>query len=515
MNGAGFEATYSSSATPSVAPAGFFEATPSPGAAPIDPTQACTGTVTLSSAAGSFTDGPGQYAANSACEWSISGPGAITLTFSAVALEANYDFVKVYGGTAPTAPLLDALTGMPSSPVTVASPSGQLYVVFSSDGSVNGAGFEATYTSTSGIISSTPTTVPAPVSLNGCPGSTTDYIVAHNAKRTPAGLPAVVYSSTVEAFAQSWANTLQSQGCNMQHSTDDQRSDITHGAGSGVGENLYWSMGLSPTWTSMVDHWWSEIDSYIYGPSGNNCSQPGRAVGHFTQLAWQCSVYVGCARASCGSQAIAVCNYGMAGNLFNVMPFSSSVSVALGKSETPCAGGGQAQTCSAPECLGGSTPSTPSATSAPSSYPRCDNSAVRVMQETSGIFSDGDGNYEANSVCQFKIVSSVLPCLFCQFLLLLSSLVLLCSFPPSLLHSFARTHAQGRHRQRGRQRGRPRQRAGGGGGGRRGGGGGGEKKNLHGEPDRPGRAPLGVCQRSTRQGLRPIFRSRPPWHKCD
>jgi len=289
--------------------------------------------------------------------------------------------------------------------VTVASPSGQLYVVFSSDGSVNGAGFEATYTSTAGIIS-TPTTVPAPVSLNGCPGSTTDYIVAHNAKRTPAGLPAVVYSSTVEAFAQSWANTLQSQGCNMQHSTDDQRSDITHGAGSGVGENLYWSMGLSPTWTSIVDQWWREIDSYIYGPSGNNCSQPGRAVGHFTQLAWQCSVYVGCARASCGSQAIAVCNYGIAGNLFNVMPFSSSVSVALGKSETPCAGGGQAQTCSAPECLGGSTPSTPSAPSAPSSYPRCDNSAVRVMQETSGIFSDGDGNYEANSVCQFKIVSS-------------------------------------------------------------------------------------------------------------
>lgn len=177
-----------------------------------------------------------------------------------------------------------------------------------------------------------------------------------------------------------------------------------------MGENLYWSTGLTPTWTSIVDSWWSEIDNYVYGPSGNNCSQPRSAVGHFTQVAWQCSVYVGCAMATCGSQSIAVCNYGIAGNLFDALPFSSSVSVALGKSGTSCSGGGQAQTCSAPQCLGGSSPSTPLTPITPSrppGYPRCLNSAVRVMQETRGSFSDGDGNYLANSACQFQIVSSV------------------------------------------------------------------------------------------------------------
>ena len=35
-----------------------------------------------------------------------------------------------------------------------------------------------------------------------CAGFTKDYIIAHNAKRTLGGLPTVVYSPTVEAFAQ-------------------------------------------------------------------------------------------------------------------------------------------------------------------------------------------------------------------------------------------------------------------------------------------------------------------------
>jgi len=239
-----------------------------------------------------------------------------------------------------------------------------------------------------------------------------EYIVAHNAKRTPVGLPTVVYSSTIEVFAQSWANALQSQGCSMQHSTNAQRSSITHGYGNGVGENLFWAQGLSPAWTSIVDAWWDEINNYAYGPSGNNCTQPGGVIGHFTQVAWQCSVYVGCAKATCGSQTIAVCNYGVAGNRNNDLPFPSSVSVNLGKSGTPCSPGGQAQTCSAPACLGAVAPSTPlpplvpSAPSSPSSYPRCTNSAVQTMEDGSGSFSDGDGDYSPNSVCQFKIISS-------------------------------------------------------------------------------------------------------------
>jgi len=303
------------------------------------------------------------------------------------------------------------VTGTMLSPVTITSPTGQLYVTFTSDGSVNGAGFDATYTSQSSGAAA-PTATPAALISSGCAGSSTEYIVAHNAKRTPVGLPTVVYSSTIEVFAQSWANALARSGCSMQDSTNAQRSSIAHGYGNGVGENLFWVQGLSPTWTSIVDAWWDEINNYAYGPSGNDCTRPGGVIGHFTQVAWQCSVYVGCARATCGSQTIAVCNYGVAGNRNNDLPFPSSVSVTLGKSGTPCASGGQAQTCSAPACLGAVAPftplppSVPSVPSSPSSYPRCTNSAVQIMQDGSGSFSDGDGNYPPSSVCQFKIISS-------------------------------------------------------------------------------------------------------------
>ena len=47
-----------------------------------------------------MSDGPDDYVSNSACRWTINAPGPITLTFTAAALEANYDFVKVYDGSA-------------------------------------------------------------------------------------------------------------------------------------------------------------------------------------------------------------------------------------------------------------------------------------------------------------------------------------------------------------------------------------------------------------------------------
>ena len=68
--------------------------TVAPTVAPL-PTTTCAGNIVLSGSSGSLSDGPRDYPANHACRWTISAPGAITLTFSSVALEANYDFVKV------------------------------------------------------------------------------------------------------------------------------------------------------------------------------------------------------------------------------------------------------------------------------------------------------------------------------------------------------------------------------------------------------------------------------------
>ena len=352
--------TTSDTLTPSLAPTAVpsFTPTPSPTLAPV-PQPPCSGRQTFTEAQRTLTDGPvGLYAPNRDCEFLITPPGTgpVVMTFTQFSTEENYDFVRVYDGMSTGAPLLADLTGAMPAVNQYTATSGAALIKFVSDGDVEDSGWAALYVRSQPIASLAP--MASPLDVPPSDSLLLDYVVAHNAKRTPAGLPAVVYSSTVEAFAQSWADTLQSQGCSMQHSTNAQRSGIAHGAGTGVGENLYWAMGMTPTWASIVDSWWEEIDNYAYGPSGNSCAQPGGVVGHFTQVAWQCSVYVGCAMATCGSQTIAVCNYGITGNMVNDLPFSSSVSAALGKSGTPCAAGGQAQTCAAPSSP--STLSTPS-----------------------------------------------------------------------------------------------------------------------------------------------------------
>lgn len=139
----------------------------------------------------------------------------------------------------------------------------------------------------------------------------------------------------------------------MEHSTNAQRSSVSYGVGLGIGENIYGSTGLTPTWRDIVTEWWNEVNDYAYGPSGNSCESPfGRPVGHFTQVAWECSYYIGCAKATCdGGKTVAVCNYGVQGNLFGDLPFSTTVATRLGKSAAACASGGKRQICrAAPKC---------------------------------------------------------------------------------------------------------------------------------------------------------------------
>merc|ERR1711907_778919 len=91
------------------------------------------------------TSGPDKYTANRDCAWAIStSGGAVKLTFSAFDLESNYDFVKVYDGTSASGNMLGSLTGQ-TIPAPITSPSGKMFIRFTTDGSVSAAGFAATY----------------------------------------------------------------------------------------------------------------------------------------------------------------------------------------------------------------------------------------------------------------------------------------------------------------------------------------------------------------------------------
>ena len=104
---------------------------------------------TFTAASGTITDNSGalDYQSNMACEKLIqpSGGGTITLTFTSFATESGYDFVRVYGGTTTSAPLLGTFSGSSLPPVLTSS-AGSMLIRFTTDGSVVAAGWSATYT---------------------------------------------------------------------------------------------------------------------------------------------------------------------------------------------------------------------------------------------------------------------------------------------------------------------------------------------------------------------------------
>jgi hypothetical protein len=125
------------------------------------PCTGCTSCGVLTAATGTVTDGPSNYPSNALCEWKIIPTGArtVTITFSSFSTESGYDFVQIWEcGTSQcdTGYKLDQISGDYSSSLSYTSNTGYMFVRFTSDTSVEKAGFVSTYTS------STQTATPAP-----------------------------------------------------------------------------------------------------------------------------------------------------------------------------------------------------------------------------------------------------------------------------------------------------------------------------------------------------------------
>jgi hypothetical protein len=106
------------------------------------------GNSTLTAAFGNFTDGSGtsNYKNNTNCAWLIQPPNAqkITLSFTSFATESGYDFVRVYRGTTTAAPLAATYSGS-TLPTALTVNGNSMLVVFTSDTSINAAGWAAKY----------------------------------------------------------------------------------------------------------------------------------------------------------------------------------------------------------------------------------------------------------------------------------------------------------------------------------------------------------------------------------
>ncbi|XP_062600837.1 glioma pathogenesis-related protein 1-like [Saccostrea cucullata] len=142
------------------------------------------------------------------------------------------------------------------------------------------------------------------------------YLDAHNNAR------ASVIPTATNMLKMKWSNALATVaenyakkciwGHNAARTTETQAltSDFNY-----VGENLYLTSQSSANPVSVVQSWDDEKSDYTY--SSNTCNA---VCGHYTQVVWASSEYVGCAAHTCSSftgvgsafdgGTIVVCNYG-------------------------------------------------------------------------------------------------------------------------------------------------------------------------------------------------------------
>ncbi|MFY8000438.1 MAG: CUB domain-containing protein [Candidatus Kapaibacteriota bacterium] len=133
--------------------------------------RSCSGTTTLTSASGSFSDrtiSTSEYDNNLDCRWIIqpsAGASSITISFSSFMTELGFDAVSIYSGTSISGAPLYNFSGS-TVPRTVTINASAVLVRFFTDGSAAGAGWTLNYTSSNAptnrpprITSSLPTSI--------------------------------------------------------------------------------------------------------------------------------------------------------------------------------------------------------------------------------------------------------------------------------------------------------------------------------------------------------------------
>ena len=82
-----------------------------------------------------------------------------------------------------------------------------------------------------------------------------------------------------------------------------------------MGENLYMCSGFEPSGRDGVTSWYNEIKDYDFK---KGISKNGGVVGHFTQVVWKESKYVGVGVGKIENSYYVVANYFPAGNFNNL-----------------------------------------------------------------------------------------------------------------------------------------------------------------------------------------------------
>ena len=134
-----------------------------------------------------------------------------------------------------------------------------------------------------------------------------EHLEMHNKYRKMHHVPDIELNQELCDIAQKYAEYLAKNSL-FEHSH-------ARFKGAGMGENLYMCSGFEPNGGEAVTSWYNEIKDYDFkkGKSAN-----GGVVGHFTQVVWKESKYLGVGIGKVGNSYYVVANYFPAGNFNNL-----------------------------------------------------------------------------------------------------------------------------------------------------------------------------------------------------
>lgn len=154
------------------------------------------------------------------------------------------------------------------------------------------------------------------------PGQIKEVVDHHNVLRAKEGadnMELMTWSDFLASLAVTWAD-----GCDFSHGQPPLGNNPPYTV---IGQNLYAATGSGVDLAVGIQAWYDEIADYDYDTL--NCTA---VCGHYTQVVWSSSREVGCGYKLCSTLANTsptltnayyfVCNYGPAGNLYDMKPYT-------------------------------------------------------------------------------------------------------------------------------------------------------------------------------------------------